>query len=358
MNLTLLSRRVLQCTLCPSSFSLSHQLRSHHAADHSPPGTKPFPCTQPDCDKSFPTAQKLRQHAKMHDGQFDTAPSSHPSRLRRCFRSLLSDTRYLCTHPSHPSAGLSFPTWSLLRTHINTAHPPSCPYDECKGRPPFKTKKGLKAHLKVHMEREEDDRLLGKEKDQPESDEGDGERRGRKRLRGHGVNDDEDREGAPRPMKKVRRRSVSVAGKDWFCEQGECGKGFKSVGRAFLRLFFFLLLFSRHLLLAFATFLTLCPISSLPSKLTPLALPRSPFAEESLQNPSLDRPPRSPTLPLSALLQDLRTQSSFTATPSLLPLQPLFPLLFQRRRLLVILLPAPPSQPSLQPNLRRRSPSH
>jgi len=84
--------------------------------------------------------------------------------------------------------------------------------------------------LKVHREREEDDRLLGKEEE--EREDGEGEGRGRKRRRSFVVGDgEEEGEGGKggEPSRKVRRRSVSVAGKDWVCEQGGCGKGFKSV---------------------------------------------------------------------------------------------------------------------------------
>ena len=134
-----------------------------------------------------------------------------------------SDSRYLCTHPSHPPEGVSFATWSSLRAHVSTAHPPECPYDECKGRPPFKSKKGLKAHLKVHKEREEDDRLLGEE------DEEEPRGRGRKRTRGEGGSSDAGSDADDGVQRKKRRRSVSVAGKDWVCEVEGCGKAFKTV---------------------------------------------------------------------------------------------------------------------------------
>lgn len=67
-----------QCEVCPAAFAKHHQLRAHTAAEHAPPGSKPYLCTHGGCTKSFATAQKLRAHAKVHDGQ--SSPRHPPSR--------------------------------------------------------------------------------------------------------------------------------------------------------------------------------------------------------------------------------------------------------------------------------------
>lgn len=109
----------------------------------------------------------------------------------------------------------TFATWTLLRDHTTEQHPPRCHYAECVDRPPFGSRKALRNHLKVHREREEDERLLGPE---PEEEE-----RGRKRRRSASVG-----EGSGTPKLK-RRRGTSVAGKDWHCGEALCGKSFKTV---------------------------------------------------------------------------------------------------------------------------------
>lgn len=81
-----------------------------------------------------------------------------------------------------------FSTWSALQAHIRDAHPPTCLYPKCNGRT-FNSQKNLKAHLKIHEDQENDERM------QTSAD-----------ARGGG------------------------AGRDWQCEEEGCTKSFKSVG--------------------------------------------------------------------------------------------------------------------------------
>ncbi|RPD63072.1 hypothetical protein L227DRAFT_473071, partial [Lentinus tigrinus ALCF2SS1-6] len=166
---------------CDAAFAKHHQLREHICTVHSPPGTKPYRCVHLGCTKSFTTNQKLTAHAKTHD-----------------------DKRYTCVHESCvPPEGVEatyYPTWSALQHHTRTAHPPTCPYSSCNGKT-FTQQKGLRAHLKIHAQRDQeadmDDAILGSGSE----------------------NEDE------RPRK--RRRGGEV-GRDWVCEVDRCGKDFKS----------------------------------------------------------------------------------------------------------------------------------
>ena len=58
-----------------AAFLKHHQLRSHLAVGHAPPGTKPYQCEHEGCAKSFATKQKLNAHTKVHGGKHHTAPS-------------------------------------------------------------------------------------------------------------------------------------------------------------------------------------------------------------------------------------------------------------------------------------------
>ncbi|ETW80462.1 putative transcription regulator [Heterobasidion irregulare TC 32-1] len=121
-----------ECEVCPAAFAKHHQLRAHTAAEHAPPGSKPYLCTHNECTKSFATAQKLRAHVKVHE-----------------------EKRYTCAHPvclALPATEPAyFPTWTALQHHIRTAHPPTCPHASCNGRT-FASHAGLRAHLKVHAD--------------------------------------------------------------------------------------------------------------------------------------------------------------------------------------------------------------
>lgn len=85
---------------------------------------------------------------------------------------------------------------------MRTAHPPICPHPSCNGKP-FTAQKGLRAHLKLHAERDLETQL---EKAVAES-----------------ADEDEEEE---RPLK--RRRGGEV-GRDWICQEAGCSKDFKSV---------------------------------------------------------------------------------------------------------------------------------
>jgi hypothetical protein len=166
---------------------------------------------------------------------------------------LFSASRYTCAHPSHPSPGESFPTWSHLQAHLKSAHPPTCPYPSCVNRKPFKSRKNLKAHLQVHKEHEEDERALGEEDTTDEEARRRG-KRGKKRAREDDVVGEEDMgveweigKGKGTEMKivgetgRLKRRKVtseSIAGKDFACEVEGCGKSFKRVCPASLSISF------------------------------------------------------------------------------------------------------------------------
>ncbi|ORY65629.1 hypothetical protein BCR35DRAFT_270293 [Leucosporidium creatinivorum] len=123
--------KTYDCTSCTSTFRKHHLLRTHIAEVHSTPGTNPFICDHPGCDKSFKQNVHLKAHVKTHD----------PS-------------RYLCAHPSClslPLAQRQYPTWSSLQKHTKTSHPPTCPYPECGGKT-FASNRGLKGHLGLHEE--------------------------------------------------------------------------------------------------------------------------------------------------------------------------------------------------------------
>ncbi|KAI0762861.1 hypothetical protein C8Q74DRAFT_1207337 [Fomes fomentarius] len=169
---------------CDAAFAKHHQLREHICTVHSPPGTKPYRCEHAGCTKSFATNQKLTAHIKTHDG-----------------------TRYTCAHQSClPAPGESptyYQTWSALQHHMRTAHPPTCPYQSCKGKT-FTLQKGLRAHMKIHAQRDQEAELVDAIV---------------------GFDDSEAEAEAERPRK--RRRGGEV-GRDWVCEVDGCDKDFKS----------------------------------------------------------------------------------------------------------------------------------
>ncbi|KAI0296094.1 hypothetical protein B0F90DRAFT_1747231 [Multifurca ochricompacta] len=165
---------------CGAAFLKHHKLRVHMASEHALPGTKPHQCDHGDCTKSFSTKQKLRAHLKVHE-----------------------EKRYTCVNLICRAAPeLAFyQTWTALQHHIRTAHPPTCPHEECAGRT-FSAQRNLRAHLKVH-----DQRMIEEELEEHE----------------WGSWEDED----DTPPRKRRRRGVEV-GRDWECEMEGCAKDFKS----------------------------------------------------------------------------------------------------------------------------------
>lgn len=189
---------------CGTSFMKNYQLRDHICTAHAPPGTKPYRCEHKDCTKSFTTSQKLRAHAKIHDGTCISYDQPDTSTI--VMSELVSDKRYTCIHPDclpTPDNSPNYlPTWSALQHHLRIAHPPTCPHAECNGKT-FTAQKGLRAHLKLHEQRELEDAI------------------NQANLAG---NDDSTVEGRP----KKKRRGGEV-GRDWPCEIEGCEKEFKSV---------------------------------------------------------------------------------------------------------------------------------
>ncbi|KIM53173.1 hypothetical protein SCLCIDRAFT_139502 [Scleroderma citrinum Foug A] len=163
---------------CEEAFVKHYQLRAHICGAHSLPGTKPYICSHPSCSKSFSTNQKLQGHLKSHE-----------------------DKRYTCSHPNclptTSSDPVYFGTWTALQSHIRTTHPPTCIHASCNSRT-FASLHNLRAHLKLHEQREAEALRQG-------GGESDGElSRARKRRRG------------------------GELGRDWKCDYSNCGKDFKS----------------------------------------------------------------------------------------------------------------------------------
>ncbi|KAI0065732.1 hypothetical protein BV25DRAFT_1879591 [Artomyces pyxidatus] len=167
-----------KCTAadCIAAFLKHHQLRSHLASEHAPAGTKPYQCEHPGCTKSFATNQKLHTHAKVH-----------------------GEKRYTCVHPSCISSTEFYTTWTALQHHIRTGHPPTCPHDSCGGKA-FGSQKGLRAHLKLHEQREVEAAVLL----------------------------DDDASSADEEEQPLKRRRGGEIGRDWKCEEEGCTKDFKS----------------------------------------------------------------------------------------------------------------------------------
>jgi general transcription factor IIIA len=159
--------------------------------------------------------QQLKAHEKTHEGELlPTQPGAE-----------LPENRYTCSHPSHDTQP-SFSKWSLLQSHIKTAHPPICPHEECAGRV-FKNAQRLKDHLKVHDQRAEDLVALTEKGQVSENEDDDEEedqmRKKRKRSRSQAGLDD----GGKSP--KLRPIRSGEAGKDFACPEEGCGKRFKAV---------------------------------------------------------------------------------------------------------------------------------
>ena len=124
----------------------------------------------------------------------------------------LVDKRYACVH-IHCMGGANpptfFSTWSALQSHIRISHPPTCLYPSCNGRT-FATQGNLRAHIRLHDERETELRLEA--------------------TQHLGENDDE-------PLKKKRRGGEQ--GRDWQCDVPGCDKDFKSVRTIVVDIFCF-----------------------------------------------------------------------------------------------------------------------
>ncbi len=185
----ILSYNPLKCAEpgCSSAFSKHHQLRAHICDEHAPPGTKPFPCLHTGCSKSFSTSQHLKTHSKTHNGKRQSLSWRYPEIY-------FADKRYTCVHLNCVAeiggSPVFYTTWSALQHHIRMAHPPTCPHPSCHGKT-FTTQKGLRAHEKIHAERDVEAAL----------------------------------DSEP-PRKKRRGGEV---GRDWVCDVEGCSKDFKSV---------------------------------------------------------------------------------------------------------------------------------
>lgn len=107
----------------------------------------------------------------------------------------------MCTDPKCLGSNSAFyQTWTFLQAHIRNDHPPTCPYEGC-GRT-FSSQKNMKAHLKVHQDRDLEAALV----QQMDTD-----------------------------MSDMEMNTTEV-GKDWPCEWEGCEKAFKSVRNHFISL--------------------------------------------------------------------------------------------------------------------------
>lgn len=139
---------------------------------------------------------------------------------------LTAESRYTCSHDSHPDPP-SFATWSALQAHMREAHAPTCPYRECHGRH-FKSAHRLRDHLKVHAEREADmevDLATQVVDDDVPDVILDGMPGRRKRRRKSEASKEDS------ALSKLRRLNDGSAGKRWTCEHEGCERAFKTVCR-------------------------------------------------------------------------------------------------------------------------------
>ncbi|KAF8600465.1 hypothetical protein BDV93DRAFT_525337 [Ceratobasidium sp. AG-I] len=187
-----LGEKQYKCTSCPAAFTKHGALRTHTAENHSPPGTKPYQCDHPGCKQSFATNQKLKTHARVHDS-----------------------TRYACAHLECSGTVVQFSTWTALQGHMRSAHPPKCPHKSCQGRT-FASSRGLKSHLKTHIDREFEEEQT--EITLESWNEGIGQKRARVDL---------DQSAEFNEPASKRRRGGEV-GRDWPCPKNDCDKAFKS----------------------------------------------------------------------------------------------------------------------------------
>lgn len=180
-----------------------HQLRQHMRTIHSPPGTKSYRCEHTGCTKSFATNQKLRAHMKTHDGIVTVLILFYLLRTLLTRTLNHADKRYICTHgsctPGASTAATYYPTWSALQHHMRVAHPPTCPRPSCHGKT-FASPHGLRAHLKIHAQRDMEAEM-------------------------HVAANSSDEDDEDRPQK---RRRGGELGREWVCEVEGCGKDFKS----------------------------------------------------------------------------------------------------------------------------------
>lgn len=185
---------------------------------------------------SFSTTQKLRTHSKIHQSM-----SGALLMFRTCLMLVLcvclKGDRYACPYetcrlvsdlstsqptlsPSTSSSIRYFSTWSDLQRHLRSDHPPTCPHAECGGQT-FTAQKGLRAHMRIHEEKEREkdmlDLVVEGTEGVVEGEDEDGDNGNTVAL-----------EGAARRKKKKTRRGGEV-GRDWACSVVGCAQAFKSV---------------------------------------------------------------------------------------------------------------------------------
>ncbi|KAF9073499.1 hypothetical protein BDP27DRAFT_1288896 [Rhodocollybia butyracea] len=174
--------KTFQCTEpeCTKVFNKHHLLKSHFSTDHDTK-LRPYPCSHEGCTKSFDTNQHLRTHTKVHN-----------------------EKRYTCVHeacmPTTERPIIFYPNWTALQNHIRTDHPPTCTHPSCNKRV-FASQKGLRAHQKLHEQRDDEAQLSA------------------------AIRDEEAIE-SEQPLKK--RRRGGDYGRDWKCQVDGCTKDFKS----------------------------------------------------------------------------------------------------------------------------------
>jgi len=115
------------------------------------------------------------------------------------------EKRYTCAHHSCSSRHY-FSTWTELQAHNRTAHPATCPYDSCMGKT-FTQQKGLKAHLKLHEQRDLEHVL---------------------NIHLDGEHDADAEDSSAEDARSVKRRRGGEIGRDWKCDIDCCTKDFKS----------------------------------------------------------------------------------------------------------------------------------
>ncbi|KAH9946789.1 hypothetical protein B0H21DRAFT_877046 [Amylocystis lapponica] len=162
---------------CNASFAKHHLLREHVCTVHSPPGTKPYLCGHIGCTKSFSTNQKLRVHSKTH-----------------------IDKRYTCVHSTCvPATGAP-----AYYRHGRT----------------FNAQSGLRAHLKLHVERDAEaelEMIAG-----GSTDENEDEQKPRKRRRGC----DKDFKSYVEKALTIHTNVVHHGRRDFICPHADCQHAF------------------------------------------------------------------------------------------------------------------------------------
>ncbi|CEL06264.1 hypothetical protein ASPCAL07371 [Aspergillus calidoustus] len=193
------NERLFSCSFdgCDKTFLRASHLNHHVKSAHT--GVRDYVCDRPGCGKSFVTGSRLRRHLAAHDGQDKYRCTGYPpcnetfrkhSTLQKHVLSAhLKQKPFQCTHndpetgekcimafetaghlrthesrvhsekrfscaectqraeedPSLMAPPVTFPTYSLLQSHIRTAHPPQCP--NCSVA--CSTPRELRRHLEV-----------------------------------------------------------------------------------------------------------------------------------------------------------------------------------------------------------------